>query len=165
VTQEASKGRLAGFIALGALLVLVGIAFYAERGSSSTGSTPSPARPEPAGSETSPTSSNQRPPAADGSTPSRPAPLPSEPAPSGAGKGSTITAVLDDVALSPQARLLAERFQCICGCKDILATCTCEKTPGSRDMKKYLQELVTQGKTPAEIEAAMIARYGQDVIP
>ena len=67
--------------------------------------------------------------------------------------------------LTPQARLLAERLVCVCGCDDILATCTCTETPGSRDMKKYLQQLVDEGKNPLEVENAMVARYGEAVRP
>ena len=76
-----------------------------------------------------------------------------------------VTAAFEDVALSPQARVLAERIKCVCGCNDQLSICTCKKTPGSQDMKKYLQELVNAGKTPGEIESAMVARYGPKALP
>ncbi|HKY33587.1 MAG TPA: cytochrome c-type biogenesis protein CcmH [Candidatus Polarisedimenticolia bacterium] len=143
--RDALKGRIAGFAALGVLLVIVAVAMLSSR----SGDAP-PAPPPPAAS------APQAQIPATGLTEQ----LPVMPAP-----GSTITAVVEDVALSPQAQLLAERFQCVCGCKDILATCTCKETPGSRDMKKYLQDLVDAGRSPAEVETAMIDRYGREVIP
>lgn len=80
-------------------------------------------------------------------------------------EGQTITAQAEDVALSPQARLLAERFMCVCGCGDILSTCSCLQTPGSRDMKQLLQRLVDEGKSPSEIRTEMVAVYGQAALP
>ena len=146
MAHESSKGRLLGFAALGVLALLVVVAFYSERGSTATGSAGVPEAPAPAIGAPSTTSVTES--------------LPQAPA-----RGSTIPAVAEDVALSPKARLLAERFLCVCGCKDILSTCTCKETPGSRDMKKYVQQLVDEGKTPGEVEAAMVARYGEKVLP
>ena len=54
---------------------------------------------------------------------------------------------------------------CVCGCGDILSTCSCLKTPGSRDMKQMLQRLVDEGKSPAEIKTEMVAAYGQAALP
>jgi len=172
----AAKGRLVGFAALGALLVLVGVAFYSSREGRESGAPP------------------PQPPAATAATPSQsPVPVPQEPVPAATPPpattstaspdltrtprgteslpktarqgGGTVSTTIEDIALSPKARLMAERLKCVCGCNDILATCTCKKTPGSRDMKKYLQELVTAGKTPSEVESAMVARYGEKVLP
>ena len=81
-------------------------------------------------------------------------------------RGSTITARAAAVSLSPQARIMAERFMCVCGCNNMsLSTCNCLKTPGSRDMKQYLQELVNAGETPLSIQNAMVTRYGARVLP
>lgn len=80
-------------------------------------------------------------------------------------QGQTIEAQVEDVALTPQARMLAERYMCVCGCGDILSTCSCLKTPGSRDMKQLLQRLVDEGKSPSEIKTEMVAVYGQAAIP
>ena len=77
--------------------------------------------------------------------------------------GTPIAAVVP-VKLSPEASIIAERYRCVCGCKDLLNVCTCNKTPGSNDMKKALQALVDQRKGPQEIDAAMIARYGSAVL-
>jgi cytochrome c-type biogenesis protein CcmH/NrfF len=166
---SAAKGRLVGFVALGALLILVGVAFY----SSQDASAPSATRTSPGPSEpvqlSQPSESPQTtpPPPADAVSVPIASKMPrvadslaAKPA-----KGAIISTKLEDVALSPPARLLAERFKCVCGCPDMLAVCTCKKTPGSRDMKKYLQELVSAGKTPAEVESAMVARYGPKVLP
>ncbi len=141
-----SKGQIVGFLALGAVIFLVAVAFYSAR----TGNT-----------TTSPSISF------DASLPVEGAPPPpklTESIPD-IRAGRNISATINDVSLSPQASLLAERFRCVCGCNDILAECTCSETPGSRDMKQYLQELVDGGKTPAEVEGAMVARYGAAALP
>lgn len=142
--SSASRGRLAGFLALGALLVLVGFAFWSGRDTVPAALPPAPpVEPTASVPSTSFTES-----------------IPAAPPP-----GSVITDSLETIALSPQARILAERFQCVCGCGDILVGCACTLTPGSRDMKQYLQQLVDEGKTPTEVEHAMVARYGPTVLP
>lgn len=147
-----SKGQVAGFAALGLLVALTAVAFYSSR----------QGRPAPRSRSDSPIPSGGRQLDVAGT----PAPVRvTESLPEQPPKGSTITAVAEDVMLTPQARLLAERLVCVCGCDDILATCTCTETPGSRDMKKYLQQLVDEGKNPLEVENAMVARYGEAVRP
>ncbi|MBI1949790.1 MAG: cytochrome c-type biogenesis protein CcmH [Acidobacteria bacterium] len=68
------------------------------------------------------------------------------------------------VRLSPEASIVAERYRCICSCNDPLNVCTCTRTPGSRDMKMYVQELVNQKKSGMQIDEAMLARYGPAVL-
>jgi hypothetical protein len=62
--------------------------------------------------------------------------------------------------LSPEAAILAERYRCICGCNDNLSVCTCKNPNGSEDMKRHLQGLAEQGKTPEEADAAMEEKFG-----
>ncbi len=152
MSTEAARGRVVGFIAIGALVALVGIAYFSGR------ETPPP---PPAGPETPGVAL----PGPAAGSPAVPAPPAAGQAPAASSSGGVVTAVLDDIALSPKARLLAERFRCVCGCNDLLSVCTCNKTPGSRDMKQYLQQLVDEGKGTTEIEKAMVARYGPDVLP
>jgi hypothetical protein len=78
-------------------------------------------------------------------------------------QGTAITATVP-VRLSPEAAVVAERYRCICSCNDPLNVCTCTKTPGSRDMRQYVQELVNQKKSGEEIDQAMIAKYGPQVV-
>jgi cytochrome c-type biogenesis protein CcmH/NrfF len=73
-------------------------------------------------------------------------------------EGTPIMAVA--VNLSSEAAIVAERYRCVCSCNDPLSVCTCTLTPGSIDMKKYVQELVDQKKSVGEIDQAMVARYG-----
>jgi cytochrome c-type biogenesis protein CcmH/NrfF len=155
---EALKRRIAGFGALAVLAVLVVYAFW-----------PRDVMPEgaPGGTAAGMAASPDAHAPSPGTTPRIDVPsagltqnLPPVPP-----RGSPITARLEDINLSPQARLMAEKLVCVCGCNDILATCTCNETPGSRDMKKYLQTLMDEGKTPAEVESAMVARYGDKVLP
>lgn len=77
--------------------------------------------------------------------------------------GTPIAAPLP-IRLSPEASIVAERYRCICSCNDPLNVCTCTRTPGSRDMKTYVQELVNQKKSGKEVDAAMIAKYGAGVL-
>jgi cytochrome c-type biogenesis protein CcmH/NrfF len=151
--RDAGRRRAAGYVALAVLVGLVGIAWLSGRPAG-------PASPAAPAAEAAPAPSMPIP-----STVEAPQKGLTETLPPIAPRGAEIVARLDDVTLSPQARLMAERFVCVCGCKDILATCTCNETPGSRDMKQYVQQLVAEGKTPAEVEAAMVARYGEKVLP
>jgi len=96
------------------------------------------------------------------------APEPSATPPQAAGtatppQGTPIAAPLP-VRLSPEASIIAERYRCVCSCNDLLNVCTCSKTPGSRDMRLYVQELVNAKKTGQEIDAAMVSRYGAGVL-
>lgn len=155
--SEFFKGRVIGFVALGALVVLIAVALLSERSASISSTVPTEAETAAA-----PTDGTQD------SVVAPPAAVPdtslTESIPTVSRQG-VITAVASDVALSPQASLLAERFQCVCGCKDILASCSCTETPGSRDMKMYLQSLVDQELSPIAVQDAMVARYGPEVLP
>jgi hypothetical protein len=62
--------------------------------------------------------------------------------------------------LSPEASILAERYRCVCGCNDTLSVCTCKNPKGSDDMKKTLQALADQRKTPEEADAVMEQTFG-----
>ena len=73
--------------------------------------------------------------------------------------GATIAAQAP-IRLSPEASILAERYRCICGCNDNLAVCTCKTYNGSEVMKKHLQTLADEGKSPEEADAAMEAKFG-----
>ncbi|HEU4402898.1 MAG TPA: cytochrome c-type biogenesis protein CcmH [Candidatus Polarisedimenticolia bacterium] len=77
--------------------------------------------------------------------------------------GTPITAIVP-FKLSPEASVLAERYRCICNCNLALNVCTCSKTPGSNDIKAYLQERVNEKKTAAEIDQEMVAKYGEQVL-
>ena len=74
-----------------------------------------------------------------------------------------ISAEIPD-GLTPEARIIAERYRCVCGCGDPLSICTCTNTPGSRDMKRHLQSLVSAGRMSVEVDAGMIEKYGPQVL-
>jgi len=78
-------------------------------------------------------------------------------------KGTPIAAQIP-IHLTPEASIIAERYRCVCSCNDPLNVCTCSKTPGSRDMRQYVQELVNEKKSGKEIDAAMVSRYGPTVL-
>jgi len=69
------------------------------------------------------------------------------------------------VNLTPAAQIQAEKFRCVCGCRLSLGECYCSKTPGSGEMKRFLQGLVDKGLTPADIEKGMVEKYGRSVAP
>jgi hypothetical protein len=74
-------------------------------------------------------------------------------------QGSAIAAQVP-TRLSPEASVLAERYRCVCGCNLTLSVCTCRNDKGSEDMKKALNALVDQHKSPAEADQAMAAQFG-----
>ena len=66
--------------------------------------------------------------------------------------------------MTPEASIVAERYMCMCGCELVLGGCICSNTPGSRDMKAYLQSLVGEKMSMEEIDRAMVEKYGEDVL-
>ena len=82
-----------------------------------------------------------------------------------AGTPAGLNAVAAPVKLSPEATLVADRFKCLCGdCQDTLGKCTCTRDKGSNDMKTALNRNVVEKKTLAEIEAAMVEKFGPKVL-
>jgi cytochrome c-type biogenesis protein CcmH/NrfF len=76
------------------------------------------------------------------------------------GPGGTVITAQAPVHLTPEASILAERYRCVCGCNDSLSVCTCRNDRGSEEMKRFLQNQVNEGKSPEEIDAAMVAQFG-----
>ena len=66
--------------------------------------------------------------------------------------------------LSPETRIAAERYRCICGCPDTLSACTCTKDPGGITMKNHLQGLVDRGLSTGELDQEMLKKYGEEVL-
>jgi hypothetical protein len=88
---------------------------------------------------------------------------PAAPASKAAPSQKAVTAVL--VKLSPEAALVADRFNCLCGdCQDTLGKCTCTHDRGSDEMKATLNRIVAEKKTLSGIEAAMVEKYGPGVL-
>jgi LPXTG-motif cell wall-anchored protein len=77
---------------------------------------------------------------------------------------STLIKAEVSTGMSPEARVMTERYLCVCGCGDRLSVCNCENTPGSRDMKAYVEELVSARKSIREMDQAMVERYGEVVL-
>jgi hypothetical protein len=94
-----------------------------------------------------------------GTTTSPAAPPPASDGAAATEQGTPIVATAP-FRLSPEAAILAERYRCICGCNDNLSVCTCRNPNGSEDMKRHLQGLADEGKTPEEADAAMEAKFG-----
>jgi hypothetical protein len=77
-----------------------------------------------------------------------------------AGEQGTPIVARAPIKLSPEAAILTERYRCICGCNDNLSVCTCKNPNGSEDMKRAVQDLAGQGKTPEEADRAMEEKFG-----
>jgi len=74
-----------------------------------------------------------------------------------------VVAVL--VKLSPEAALVADRYNCLCGnCQDTLGKCTCTHDEVGDEMKATLNRIVAEKKTLAAIDAAMVEKYGPEVM-
>ena len=155
MSKQGTNARLIGILALATLVALVGYSFYAGTRGGASGSAPG-TQPESTDLVASPDS------AAQGDMPRATDGVPQLPKKE---KGKMVTAAVEIVHLSPAARMLAENIQCVCGCKDILSTCFCEETPGSKDMKTYLEKLVSEGKNPTEVMSLMEERYGPAIHP
>ena len=69
------------------------------------------------------------------------------------------------VLLNAKAAIIADRYNCLCGeCSDTLGKCICTRDKGSNEMKTTLNRLALEKKTLAEIDAAMVDKYGAKVI-
>ncbi len=153
MSKQRVNARVIGIVALATLVALVGYSFYAgaRRGASASRQIEEKTGTDLIANPASTVQSDM--PRATDDVPKLPE------------RGKTITAAVEVVNLSPAARMLAEKIQCVCGCKDILAACNCGETPGSRDMKQYLQQLVNDGKNPTEVVSLMEERYGAAIHP
>lgn len=88
---------------------------------------------------------------------------PAKPAPVAARSAKGVTTVL--IKLSPEAALLADRYNCLCGrCRDTLGKCTCAHDEVGDEMKAALNRIVAEKKTLAAIDAAMVEKYGPGVM-
>jgi hypothetical protein len=69
------------------------------------------------------------------------------------------------VLLSAKAGIVADRYNCLCGeCSDTLGRCTCARDQGSNEMKSTLNRLAAEKKSVAEIDSAMVEKYGSKVM-
>ena len=88
-------------------------------------------------------------------------------APSGPAAAPAAGTVLPSslVLLNSKAAMIADRYNCLCGeCSDTLGKCTCSRDKGSNEMKTTLNQLAEQKKSVAEIDAAMVQKYGAKVL-
>jgi hypothetical protein len=149
--SEPPQNRPVPMAAIAGAIILVGLVGFAlyRRGLT----TPTSAPP----AESSAPAAAPAPAPAGGAPPEAAAPAPGDAA--NAPQGTAIAAQVP-TRLSPEASVLAERYRCVCGCNLTLSVCTCRNDKGSEDMKKALNVLVDQHKTPAEADQAMAAQFG-----
>jgi hypothetical protein len=94
-----------------------------------------------------------------------PATAPAAPTVGGTTPPAGLNVVEAPVKLTPEATLVADRFKCLCGnCQDTLGKCVCTRDKGSNEMKTALNRIVAEKKSLAEIEAAMVDKFGSGVL-
>jgi hypothetical protein len=88
------------------------------------------------------------------------------PAPAAGGAPAPAALIANSpVLLNAKASLIADRYRCLCGeCSDTLGKCTCTRDKGSNEMKATLNALAGAKKSVAEIDQAMVKRYGPKVM-
>jgi len=67
-------------------------------------------------------------------------------------------------ALDVKATEIINELNCVCGCKMVLSTCTCEEVKGSREIRFFVQDLVNMGSSKAEILNRLQEKYGAGIL-
>ncbi len=68
------------------------------------------------------------------------------------------------VALGLNAIEIVKELNCICGCKMELLPCTCEELKGSKEIKQFVQTLVSEGLSKSAVVGRLVERYGQSIL-
>jgi len=68
------------------------------------------------------------------------------------------------IELSSGAIEIAKELNCICGCKMELLPCTCEESRGSKEIKHFVQTLVSEGLSKSAVVGRIVERYGQSIL-
>jgi hypothetical protein len=149
--SEPTQNRPVPMAAIAGAIILVGLVAFAlyRRGLTAPTAGASPAEPSAPAAAPAPAPAGVAP--TEGAAPAA--------GDAAAPQGTAISAQVP-TRLSPEASVLAERYRCVCGCNLTLSVCTCRNDKGSEDMKKALNALVDQHKSPAEADQAMAAQFG-----
>ncbi len=67
-------------------------------------------------------------------------------------------------ALDVKATEIISELNCVCGCKMVLSTCTCEEVKGSKEIKLFVRDLVNMGSAKAEIVDRLKEKYGPGIL-
>lgn len=64
----------------------------------------------------------------------------------------------------PEVKKASEPFVCQCRCNHQLSACDMFGCGSAIPLREEIQEHLKQGKTPQEIKAAFVAKYGQNIL-
>jgi hypothetical protein len=65
-----------------------------------------------------------------------------------------------DIRLTPAAMRVATGLKCACGCPDLLLACDCQNVRGAAEIKRYILELLANGRSEPDTRIELINRYG-----
>jgi hypothetical protein len=65
--------------------------------------------------------------------------------------------------LSPAAQRVATGLKCACGCPDLLLACDCQNLQGAAEIKRYILELLANGRSEPDARIELINRYGAKI--
>jgi hypothetical protein len=55
---------------------------------------------------------------------------------------------------------VATGLKCACGCPDLLLACDCQNVRGAAEIKRYILELLANGRSEPDTRIELINRYG-----
>jgi len=64
------------------------------------------------------------------------------------------------VRLTPAAARVATGLKCACGCPDLLLACDCQNVRGAAEIKRYIMELLANGRSESDARVELVNRYG-----
>ena len=64
------------------------------------------------------------------------------------------------VRLSEAGARVASGLKCVCGCPDLLLACDCQNVRGAAEVKRYIMELLANGRSESEARVELVNRYG-----
>ena len=67
------------------------------------------------------------------------------------------------IRLPPAGVRVATGLKCPCGCPDLLLACGCQNPKGSAEVRRYILELLANGRSEADARVELINRYGASI--
>jgi len=66
--------------------------------------------------------------------------------------------------LSPAAQRVATGLKCACGCPDLLLACDCQNAQGAAEIKRYIMELLANGRSESDARIELTNKYGAKIM-
>lgn len=64
------------------------------------------------------------------------------------------------IRLSEAGTRVATGLKCACGCPDLLLACDCQNMRGAAEVKRYIMELLANGRSESEARVELVNKYG-----